>query len=305
MENHRELSNVQGGRLPLHPKTVTLNKNFIEKGTILSSDNNTVLDTISSNDSRQYYYNSPQMNMQFNNKLKELNLPSENFGSDIKPSKPYLRSIESPQHTAYFVGSSTKNNDNDNFGNFNRDQVTPNSLDYSASTDFNPRNSQFHAFQNKNMNLSKNLGNIESQHSILQKAYPYHYDEHQFATLGQSPEQQESRFLSHDEELESTVFGQSSIIGATFNEGTTRMSDEQAYFGNLKANTNTMGGLGGTGLRANYNSNFQSISSSAESTPHKAFKTNLMAKKHQLGFEVITGNVNRSQDSIMKSYDSS
>ena len=118
MEKHKEFSNTQGRGIPLHPKTVTLNKNFIEKGTILSSENNTVLDTISFNDSRQYFYNSPQMNIQFNNKLKELNLPSENFGSDIKPSKPYLRSIESPQHTAYFVGSNTKNNDNHNFAHF-------------------------------------------------------------------------------------------------------------------------------------------------------------------------------------------
>src|SRR5690606_24557001 len=131
---------------------------------------------------------------------------------------------------------------------YQREQITPNSLDYSASTDFNAQSMNLGALQNKNLSMSKNLGNISNQHKLLQKAYPYHYDEHQFATLGLSPSQQRDyRGMHPDEELESTVFGQSSINQATFNEGTTRLSDEQNYFGNLKTNPHALGSLAGTG----------------------------------------------------------
>jgi len=309
LERPQESKGGLNKMIPLHPNVVQLNRNLFENKVIMSSENNTILDTISSNDSRQYSYNSPQMNMNFNNKLRDLNPntnvpPSQRFAVDAKDERYQLRSIESPQNTAYFVGSSTKNADYSHYNRFQRDQVTPNSLDYSASTDFNAQSFNMAGLQNKNLSLSKNIGNIQNQHEHLQSEHPQQYDPAQFATLGRSPGHQESRGISQDEELESTVFGQSSIIGHTYYDGTTRLSDEQEYFGNMKGTSHPIGSFGGTEQNPAYQAKFQSISSSAESTPNKIFKAGLMAKKHQFGHELMTGYPNQSQETIGRSYDS-
>lgn len=194
---------------------------------------------------------------------------------------------------------------NENINQFRRDQVTPNSLDYSASTDLNSKGFNLAALQNKNLSLSKECGNLSNQHEILQRAFPYRYDENQFATLGQSPQpQHDSRMMHQDEELESTVFGQSSINAPTFNEGTTRFSDDQAYFGNMKANPNISANSTGLKHKMNIQSNLDSISSSVESTPHKAFRANLLDKKQNQGYEILTGKPAYSYDSLGQSYES-
>lgn len=309
------MQNIGSGKFskgaPLHPQTVKLNKLLTDNRTLMSSENNTILDTISSNDSRQYFYNSPQSNFQFNNKLQDLNTSANiplapKAGTASKEDRLYSNRFESPQNTAYFRDSTLKQSyDGDNYSQFRREQVTPNSLDYSASTDFNAQGLSMSAFQSKNLSMSKNLGNIHSQHEILQKAYPYNYDENQFETLGPSPTQhRDRRLLHHDEELESTVFGQSSINPATFKGDTTRLSDEQAYFGNMKAHPNTAVSLSGTGNKGHFHSNFQTISSSAESTPHKAFKAGFMAQKYAPGHEILTAKPTQSYESVGRSYES-
>ena len=139
----------------------------------------------------------------------------------------------------------------------------------------------------------------------MKKAYPYKYSEEQFATLGQSPglRSGSSHGMQQDEELESTVFGQSPIHNANFNENTSRISDDQTYFGNMKANMNITDSFTGTGMKMNLGSNFNTISSSAESTPHKVFKAGLMAKMQNKGNQIITGQNLLSQESSISSYD--
>lgn len=65
------IQNIGSGKFskgaPLHPQTLKLNKLLTDNRALISSENNTILDTISSNDSRQYFYNSPQSNIQRTN----------------------------------------------------------------------------------------------------------------------------------------------------------------------------------------------------------------------------------------------
>ena len=137
----------------------------------------------------------------------------------------------------------------------------------------------------------------------MRKAYPYKYDDQRYATLGQSPDQrkQSSNGMARDEELESTVFQQSPIHHVPFNEGNSRLSDDQTYFGNMKNHTYITNSFSGTGMKPNYGSNFNTISSSAESTPHKTFKAGLMAKMKAQGNQILTGKNYQSTDSIMSS----
>ena len=296
---------------PLHPQTVKLNKTFIDNRTIESGSNNTILDTISSYESRQFSYNSPQPSVQFNNKLKAVNLlgnqiPQRNADSLTKEGRVYLNRFESPQNTAYFIDSTIRQNNEDDeyYGHIKRDQITPNSLDYSASTDFNAQNQNLNYYQ-KNIKITKNLENIESQHEQLLRANPLHYDQNNFATLGQSPGfyHKDPRTFK-DEELESTVLGQSPINQRTYDEGTTRMSEDQACFANMKINPHPIGGLS-RASKFVMNQNFQSLSSSAESTPNKAFKAALFSRQNnEKGFNYLASYPVQSESSITRSYDS-
>lgn len=280
MDKPQEFSkNLAHKGLPLHPQTVKQNKTYLDSRVLVGSDNNTILDTISSSEDKQYFYHSPQPNVQFNNKLKDLNRPNNQNEEYYSLEKKQIR----------------------------QNQITPNSLDYSASTEFNARNSGMGLFQNKNLKMSKNLGNIQAQYEQLQRANQMHVDDQDYATLGPgSANFGESQSLQQDEELESTVFGQSSINQATFHEGTTRLSDEQAYFGNLKGHPPVTGSFSGTGNKINFSSNLQSISSSAESTPHKAFKAALMSRQRDMvhGQNYLSSKPQPSDTSIGRSYDS-
>ena len=295
---------------PLHPQTVKLNKALLENKMIGSvSDNNTILDTISSYESRQYSYNSPQPGQQFNNKLKAINLlpnpvASRNAESTFKEGRMYANKFESPQNTAYFRDSSIGQNydEEDYYAQMKRNQITPNSLDYSASTDFNAQSLNFNYFQ-KNFKAPQNFGNIESQHEQLLRANPLNYDRNNFATLGQSPGfyRKDPRTFK-DEELESTVLGQSPINQRTYDEGNTGMSEDQVYLANMKINPHPIGGLS----RANQfimNQNLQSLSSSAESTPNKTFKAALLSRQNNKG-TYLTSYPLQSDSSITRSYES-
>ena len=278
------MSSIPPGGPPLHPHSLKLNKALITQATNTNSENNTIMDTISSNESRQYFYNSPQLGFKMGNTSGAKNLPPMHLsGGGLDYAKP---SISSPANTAYFRESTLKHSYEDNFQN---EQITPNSLDYSASAEH--QRNRFTAFQGQKSGMGEDLQNIRSKHDILMKAYPYQYENPKLATLGQEK----------DEELESTVFGQSSINPATFNEGTSRMSDDQNYFGNMKAAQMMPDSLAMTGNRPPVGSNFNTISSSAESTPNKAFKANLLAKQRNFGGLGMTGLTHESQESIYSS----
>lgn len=291
MDGPQQLNKLPAG-LPLHPKKVKINKLLSNQVANNGFENPSIHDTISSQDSRQYSYNSPQLNFQISNKLNSLasqnqNLPQK-LGSGSKDARLYMQNLDSPANTAYFRESSIQQSyDDENFNKYRNPHITPNSLDYSASPGFNTQNLKFNALQSQNF---QNLGNITNKHNILQKAYPYQYDQNQFETLGQSPNL--GKRFGKDQELESTVFGQSSIQ-ATFQENTSRLSDDQTYFGNMKSHPNVTNSFSGTGFKPNYGSNFNTISSSAESTPHKDFINNMMLKKQLLGYQTGT---NQSQE---------
>ena len=255
MDRPLDMINQSRGRLaPMNPSYGGLSRGVINSRTIGSSDSNTILDTISSSDTKQYVNYSPQPAVQFNNKLKDFNSKFE----QVPQTYFHKGSYEFPQDSDrnYFHGQAGYNPI--------LNHVTPDTFEYSVSND--PTYTR-HLHSNQN-----DYGNIR-KYDYIGKPQNLNKDNHQYATLGLSPdEQRQSNRIPQDVELESTVFGQSPINQAT-HDNTTRFSeDHQAYFGNMKSNPT--GSFSGTGNRVNFNSNLQSITSSSESTPY-GFKTKL------------------------------